>query len=153
MTEDDPRMERFIDAVQAAYERDGTTSFEKLVTMTLQMVGKDFLPHLRPDDTGGVFYPVAVETDRKPMIGGAVLLPDRVVVAWRYGFTGGKKGSATVLLDQVTSVTASHFTSGPRKGTRTLAIQSGETLELAFPPDVSDTLYAAFRKAIDVQNG
>jgi hypothetical protein len=131
MTEDDPRMERFIDAVQAAYESDGTTSFETLVTMTLQMVGKDFLPHLRPD---------------------AVLLPDRVVVAWRYGFTGAKKGTTTVLLDKVTSVAASHFPSGPRAGTRVLAIRSGETLKLAFPPEVSETLYAAFWRAVDVPN-
>ncbi len=153
MTDDDPRMERFIDAVQAANELGGTEDFQALVTRTLQMMGQDFLPHLRAADTGGLFCPVAVETDRKPLIGATVLLPDRLVVVWRHGFTGGKKGSTTVRLDQVRSVTATHFPSGPRAGTRVLAIQSAEPLKLAVPAVVGEPLYLALLKGIDVREG
>jgi hypothetical protein len=147
-SDDDPRMERFVDAVQAGIDVCPTADYEKFAMLTLQMMGQDFLPHISADDRGRLFSPVGVEQGKKTMGGGILILQDRAVVAWRFGFTGGKKGHLVVPLHSVSSVAELPAGTGRPRGARTLEVRATSDLQLTFAAEVNDALFTGLRDAL-----
>lgn len=82
----------------------GTVQCHTQVVNSLGVNGTDILKHLRSDDRGGLFAPVSVLVDAKPLSGCVLTVEDRAILAWFTGVLRIKTFEAVVPFDTIVDV-------------------------------------------------